>query len=73
MEGAGDLERDTPRASRTPSDFVFATGNGTPLGHRNDESRALLRAAALVPPRPGAVQRAKCIARAVACEPSLAA
>jgi integrase len=29
-----------------PADFVFATGNGTPLGHRNVESRALQRAAA---------------------------
>jgi integrase len=27
-------------------DYVFATGNGTPLGHRNVESRALQRAAA---------------------------
>ena len=26
-------------------DYVFATGNGTPLGHRNVESRALQRAA----------------------------
>jgi integrase len=26
--------------------YVFATGNGTPLGHRNVESRALQRAAA---------------------------
>ena len=29
-----------------PADFVFATSNGTPLGHRNAESRALQRAAA---------------------------
>ena len=29
-----------------PGDYVFATGNGTPLGHRNVESRALQRAAA---------------------------
>jgi integrase len=29
-----------------PSDYIFATGNGTPLGHRNVESRALQRAAA---------------------------
>jgi integrase len=28
-------------------DFVFATGNGTPLGHRNVEGRALQRAAAI--------------------------
>lgn len=29
-----------------PGDYIFATGNGTPLGHRNVESRALQRAAA---------------------------
>jgi integrase len=29
-----------------PGDYVFATGNGTPLGHRNVERRALQRAAA---------------------------
>jgi hypothetical protein len=32
--------------SAAPFDYVFTTSNGTPLGHRNVESRALQRAAA---------------------------
>jgi integrase len=35
--------RATPFAA--PADYVFATSNGTPLGHRNVEARALERAA----------------------------
>jgi integrase len=38
-------QRQTARFAHC-GDYVFATGNGTPLGHRNVESRALQRAAA---------------------------
>ena len=38
-------QRQTARFADS-GDHVFATGNGTPLGHRNVESRALQRAAA---------------------------
>jgi integrase len=42
------LLRDQRQTARCADcrDYVFATGNGTPLGHRNVESRALQRAAA---------------------------
>ena len=40
-------EHQRATAFAQPGDYVFATGNGTPLGHRNVESRALQRAAAI--------------------------
>ena len=43
---AGALREQPHRAARCgPNDWVFATSNGTPLGHRNAQRRALSRAA----------------------------